>query len=651
MRLKSLTLTNFEGIKYLEIIADGKSLSIYGDNGTGKTTIADAQTWLLFDKDSQLTSNFSPQMRNASGEDIHNIDCSVKAVYEVNGTAVTLEKVLKEDWKKKRGSIETVFSGHKITYFIDGVPKKEKEYIEYLNSVCDIQKLILLSLPEYFPEIIDIKKRREILMSLVGSVSDFDVIDSNEELKPLLHMTLKPNTTQVWYSIDEYLKICKSKGSEINTELKEIPGRIDEVARQIVDFDIDVNALKTELSKLSAYKTTLQIELNKTSNEMILSLRESIANEKVKLSEAEKGFSERYRKINDSIFDKINGLNNQKSESQKKLYEIESSIFKEEQQLQTLRSNRENLMKKISELQSKTWQGDTVCPACGQELPVEQIESAKEQFNLNKSKELEEVNAYGKEHCSASMIADCENLIAELKSDKDKLSAVISQIDKDIESATEEVQTAPLFSSTSEYKQINNTIEGMKAQIQLLEQSENGKKDDIRNQISDVDIKINIINVKLAEYEASEKARNRIAELEEKQVQLGEAFAKAQKGIYLCELFSRTKADMLTNKINEKFKNVRFRLFKQQINGGIADDCEVMANTSTGYMPYSTANNAARISAGLDIIRTFSEAWNVQLPVFVDNAESITNLDTNGLQIIRLVVSENDKKLRIEEEI
>ena len=291
MRLKSLTLTNFEGIKYLEIIADGKSLSIYGDNGTGKTTIADAQTWLLFDKDSQLTSNFSPQMRNASGEDIHNIDCSVKAVYEVNGTAVTLEKVLKEDWKKKRGSIETVFSGHKITYFIDGVPKKEKEYIEYLNSVCDIQKLILLSLPEYFPEIIDIKKRREILMSLVGSVSDFDVIDSNEELKPLLHMTLKPNTTQVWYSIDEYLKICKSKGSEINTELKEIPGRIDEVARQIVDFDIDVNALKTELSKLSAYKTTLQIELNKTSNEMILSLRESIANEKVKLSEAEKGFS------------------------------------------------------------------------------------------------------------------------------------------------------------------------------------------------------------------------------------------------------------------------------------------------------------------------------------------------------------------------
>ena len=103
-------------------------------------------------------------------------------------------------------------------------------------------------------------------------------------------------------------------------------------------------------------------------------------------------------------------------------------------------------------------------------------------------------------------------------------------------------------------------------------------------------------------------------------------------------------------KINSKFKNVRFRLFKQQINGGIIDDCEVMAKTGTGYMPYGTANNAARISAGLEIIRTFSRTWGLQMPVFVDNAESITRLDTDGLQVIRLVVSEDDKTLRIEME-
>ena len=103
MKLISMKLENFEGVKSLEFAPNGGSMSVYGENGTGKTTIADAQTWLLFDKDSSFTPRFCPKMRDTNGEEIHGIDCTVQAVYDINGTHISLRKTLREDWKKKRG--------------------------------------------------------------------------------------------------------------------------------------------------------------------------------------------------------------------------------------------------------------------------------------------------------------------------------------------------------------------------------------------------------------------------------------------------------------------------------------------------------------------------------------------------------------------
>ena len=254
MKLLKLKLTNFEGIGSLEISPNGKSMAVYGDNGTGKTTIADAQNWLLFGKDSTFTANFSPKMRDGNGEEIHNIDCSVKAVYELNGTEVTLEKTMREDWKKKRGSSEAVFSGHTIAYSIDGVPKKEKEFNDFVSAIADLQTIMLLSVPKYFPEILDIKKRRAMLMALTSDINDFDVINANDELKPLHHLMLKPGSTQLWYGIDEFLKISKANASEANTRLKEIPGRIDEVNKTIHDNKTDkpLEEIKSNIAALSA---------------------------------------------------------------------------------------------------------------------------------------------------------------------------------------------------------------------------------------------------------------------------------------------------------------------------------------------------------------------------------------------------------------
>lgn len=652
MKLKKLTLTNFEGMKALEINANGKSIAVYGDNGTGKTTIADAQAWLLFDKDSNFTSNFSPKMRDENGEDIHNVDCSVKATYECNGTAVTLEKVMKEDWKKKRGSVESVFSGHKITYFVDGVPQKEKDYIAFVEDNFSAQNtLMLLSMPQYFSEILDIKKRRDLLMSLVNGVSDIDVMNSNDELSTLLEMTLKTGSNEQRYSIDEFLKISKSNASQANAQIKEIPGRIDELTRTLSQLSqSDISDCKAQSDKLKAEIASLNAKLNCTDSEMVLSLKEDIANYKTVYANSASAYATESREANDSIFEKISGLNNQKSQISNIISNTNNEILCKISELDRIKKQREDTLKAYTQTQALSWSGDTICPTCKQPIPQEQLEQSKAVFNTNKSNELERLNAFGKEHCSKDMISKLESEIHELQNAGIKHKSALAEIEKNIEYANSKIVYSKPFEDTQPAKNITLKIEGIQAQINGLENNQADSKDKLRQEISQLTAQVDKYNRDIMRVEMDKDTQRRIAELSEQEKNLGEEFAKAQQGVYLCELFSRTRAQMLTDKINGLFHNVRFRLFKTQINGGITDDCEVMAYTSTGYMPYSTANNAAKISAGLEIIRTFAKHYGNAVPVFVDNAESITKLDTNGLQVIRLVVSENDKTLRFETE-
>lgn len=141
----------------------------------------------------------------------------------------------------------------------------------------------------------------------------------------------------------------------------------------------------------------------------------------------------------------------------------------------------------------------------------------------------------------------------------------------------------------------------------------------------------------------------RIAELEAEEKSLAAEYEKTEQGVYLCEVFVKTKVALLTERINSKFKSVSFQLFREQTNGGVADCCEVLVPGEGGAMvPYSTANKAAVVNAGLEIIATLSHHYGVRLPIVVDNAESVTELLPVDSQVIRLVVSAEDESLRVE---
>ena len=149
----------------------------------------------------------------------------------------------------------------------------------------------------------------------------------------------------------------------------------------------------------------------------------------------------------------------------------------------------------------------------------------------------------------------------------------------------------------------------------------------------------------LAKEQTLADTKKRIAELQAEQRKATAEVEQMDRLIAMCEEFTRYRVQAITESVNSKFRLTRWRLFTEQVNGGLADCCEPMdRNGST----FEGTNNAMQINIGMDIIDTLSAHFSRRVPLFVDNAESVTHLQPIGSQVVRLVVSEQDKELRIE---
>jgi len=251
MKLIKLTLTNFKGIKSFEFEPKGKNASVYGTNATGKTTLFDALTWLLFDKGSDWGENFSPKTQDKNGGEVHNINNRVDGVFELDdGRIITFSKDQSENWVKKRGGSSESFAGNTTEYYIDGVPVKCGEYKERIAAICPPEMGQALTQPLYFPEILDWKSRRRMLLDICGDVTEFDVINSNDTLREITRFLLIPGTEGQFYSVDECSKVYENKSRDIKRRLEEIPARIDEASRALTSDNADEDVLEGVLARL-----------------------------------------------------------------------------------------------------------------------------------------------------------------------------------------------------------------------------------------------------------------------------------------------------------------------------------------------------------------------------------------------------------------
>ncbi len=656
MKLISLKLENFQGLKKEEFKFNGNSASIYGDNATGKTTIFNAVTWLLFDKASTGAKNFTPKTKGPDG-DLHYLDHAAEASFSLDdGRIVTLRKVFHEVYKKKRGSAAEEFDGHTIDFYIDGVPVKEKDYAAAMLEFCggSIEKMKMLTMPDYFPEEMTWETRRKILLEICGDVSDEDVINSTPELKDLTKFLLMPGTTNQYYTVDEYKKIATSKKTEINKQLLEIPGRIDEAQRAMPDISgLNIKAIDAKIKELNTQKSNLEMEKAQIINGDLatIAIRKRIAEANAKLAEAKAAYNNKITNMYGEIYSKINSMKKEQMAVKNRLQDEMAELESTQKTIERLKKHRESLLSEYTAIQKEVWNENlAVCPTCQRPLPEEEVQKLREKFNITKSQQLEQINIQGQKEASKEMISNAENKANSLKALIDKDKQLIAEYEEKI-SALDNQKTPKPFEDTEEYTEIM-------AEITACKSEENNKSSLMEVAVAKYTNQIQELCEQIREQEELKTRINiavsqtkRIKELEAREKELSQQYEHLERGIYLCEAFTKAKVSLLDEKINSKFKNVRFRLFQEQLNGGIKEDCEVMIPIENGTLvPFTFANHAARINAGLEIIDTLSKHWGLAMPVFIDNAESVTRLLQMDTQVIRLVVSEQDKKLRLEVE-
>lgn len=598
--LKNLKLENFKGIKDLSIDFNNDLTNIYADNGVGKTTIFDAYTWLLWDKDSQNRKDFSIKPYDKNGEEIHNLESSVEGVLLFDDTELTLKKIYKEIWTKKRGSTQAEFTGHTTDYYINSVPVKKKEYNERLATVIDEDNFNLLSNPLYFNQIIDKNKRRSIVLSLIDDVDQHEVIKANEDLKEL---DLEN------YTVDELQKMAKDSAKKINKDIESIPARIDELEKSKI-HDIDFDALEfrkrfitpalKEIDEKLADASSVADDISKITTSIV-----QFENEKVKLK-AEFEEKRHEVKIHNQSVDK------EKTEDKENLNQYEKSLIRYTEEINQKRQE-------WVDIHNSKYDSDFKCPTCGQDLLDNQVDDIIAKFNKDKSKKLEDIEKY------------VDNIKKTILDIEDKMSVINSK--------NYIYEKEPSLDIDS-IRKIDTEIENLRLKLKDFNKL---NRDDLLEKKTNLQADLDDINTKLALNGQNEKLDERIKVLEVQEKELARSYEEQQKIIYLCEEYTKTYVDLVSDKINDLFTDIKFKLFEQQVNGGINETCEVTLNG----VPYSDLNSAGKINAGLDVIKTISSKLDLKVPIFIDNAESINKLTKTDAQLVRLVVS-TDEVIRID---
>lgn len=669
IKLLSISLLNFKGIKSITIDADGANTDIFGANGTGKTTIADAFTWLLFGKDTTDRKDFEIKTLDRNGKVIPQIDHEVSATLLVDGETLSIRRVLRENWVKKRGNEEREFSGNVTELYWNDVPMQVTEFTKKVSDILPEQVFKMITSPTYFNSI-SWKDRRNLLIDIFGEVSNEEVAKGNTAFEKLLEKLTQGKT------LEDYKAQILASIKKAKEDLKAIPARIDEVFRGKPEAQ-DFEALETELSSKNKSLEKVDEEIaniNKAFDSKLeaqrgLKLKVNNLKSEIEIIEQKaKNEANNRLKPDTSVLD---GLVKSKDEKNQELQSYENALKTLESKKDGISSQIVSTDKQITDKRQQ-WhdenakvlefkEDDCTCPTCKQALPAGDIESKKaeamQNFNNTKLGNLKRIQTEGQ-----NLATQKENLEAELKTIESRIETGKSSIEnckKELQAIVDKIDLENANNSTNGLEQqsfdnvyqslldLDNNyqekileMEAYEAQIQELPTVDTSELIDKRKSIVS---EIDNIKAKLQTKAQIEAADKRILELQNEEKNLSHQIANVEKEQFVIENFIKAKVDALENVVNSKFKFVKFKMFEEQINGGLRETCEATVDG----VPYSDVNTASKINAGLDIINVLSEFYGINAPIFVDNAESVHTLIETESQMIRLVVSEQDKKLNV----
>lgn len=692
LKIKSLTLVNFKGMRNVTVDFGDGVTAISGRNGTGKTTIADGFAWLLWGKDSEGNSDtkFGIKTNDENGNYIpdleHEVSGSFDAIDTETGevTAVELRRVYVEEWQTPKGSTERILKGHHTDYFYNGVPLKTKtEYDAKVAALIPEDLFKVITDPYYFLTL-HWKAQREYLLRMAGTISDSDIAANRAEFAELLRRVTGK-------SMEEYKKEIAARRAKIEAQLEKIPTRKDEVTRN-TPVAPDYAALEAEKVQIQAdladidAAATSAAEANRVAYERAARIQGDINAKRTEQNQiiynakesARKAAYETNRVADDAARDLAQAEQSEANETN--YYNREKAVITAS--IATEKRRKEEAEREVAALrtrwdavnneqfQEKTYQaaGPLLCPIFGHQCAdpsavnrhqcnaaaaaeafKKRQDDERAAFYANQTARLDAMDIEGQElnkriaqhnaeiarltQHAATLETKHTDAVQDYATKKEALKKVIA--DNPRVSTDPQIDTQTLPGWVALQQEIDRLTADLTAATAPEQQTATAdhatKKAQLNARLSGIDQKLGLRST----IEANER---RIVELDKEAATLAQEKAGLQIEEDLIDDFVKDRMAEVERRVNGLFDGVEFRMYKNLVNGEKEPDCVAYI----GGVRYQDKNHAGQINAGLAVINALCAFHGVTAPIFVDNAESVNTFIPVNSQLITLSVSTED---------
>lgn len=638
--IQNMEITGFKGISHLTINFDGQSAVIAGRNGTGKTSVYDAFLWLMFGKVSD-GSKADIKPVDAEGKRRSGVDCEVCAVLRVDGKPVTLRRQWHELWRKPAGGSEAVYDRDETLCWINDVPKKlEKEYTPYVLSLLGDNEDVFRLVTDHGAFMrLHWTARRQQLVTLAGG-------------NPEAELLARPEFTGVADILadgtpEDAKKRLQGQQKRLNDQLNQIPARVDELEKTMKPVsDIDVADAKNEIERINSEIGAVNAKLADTQgaiDAMNALLRQKGEIARTVADIAAKAALRKDEAVRELVRKRCQ-MEKERADLCDRALEYERQAEREEASAKQLNADRQSLLDSYHALMDEEYQTpelSSTCPTCGQALPVEQVQAARQkhadEWEIQKRAKADMLVKQGrgvKERAeqAAARADDARTSARMLHTKADEMEAPIKALAE--QEAAKRAETINL-EILPDYAEAKTKLDAINARIEAF------GTDTYRNELIDKWARLNLAldapRAVLARVEQSSKVQERIQELQAEKKRLGAQIVEVDGKLDLLGRYVRAYCSAMEDSINANFRTIRWKLFDIAKNGAMQDCCEATVN---GVTYGSGLNSAACINAGIEIIRVLSRAYGVSAPCFVDNAERVNTLTRTDGQMIELRVSE-----------
>lgn len=651
MRFKKIRIRNFRGLVSFEANLEGRSVRISGANGLGKSSVADAITWVLFGKDSRRRTAFPIDPVDDAGRIIHNLDVSVELEMLIDGQPTTLRRRRQEKWVQKRGMTREQLDGHQTTCYIDGRPLPSSDFSSHVDTIVKEELFRALTTPDCFPSL-PMDQQYRLLVKIVGTRTLTEIAAKDEE-------ALKVVDELGQRSIDQYRQGLSYDLQRTRKELELIPVRLSEVQ----GFIEQVKAKGADGKTAQRHAKGIEEKLRQVTQE-IDSMAGVVRAENARYND-QRAYIQQLRQQRAAIEDRIEKQNREARTLHQSLVckakeELEATEERHtaaktmlglherrlkdlEQQLEDFRSRWEEV-----ERQSFSWNAEeAVCPTCGQPLPQDQADQkrvdAEMRFNERKMKQQDALDEEGKK------LAASKQRLQDLSAAAREEMATAERLTPEARERLSKAEAEPIeqadYHDASDWQRLSCEIDQrMKELEQTTQAQEPPQLAALRTEEQAYRKELRLLQQTIDRSKQIDEYIRREKELQKWRTTLSGDVARMQTRLEAAERLQLMEANDLQQRVNDLFPSVRFRLSRELLNGREVGHCEL----SVDGVPYSGLSTSERINAGLELINALARHYNIVAPIVIDNAEAVNKVAPTLGQQILLEVSPA-KKLSVEQ--